>query len=210
MSAAAPLPPAFVACPACGFALAPETIGRESEAACPRCRAVLSGTFFPAFRHPKPVVPSTAEHAADGDAVCFFHPENRAARSCERCGRFICAVCDMPLGARHLCPTCLSSGLGAEKLPELVVRRFLWAHTALLAGIVPLLLGLFVWPVFIVTGPAAIFCALFGWKRPGSLPRGRRRWAAVLGLVLGLLQVAIWIGMLVFITQFSSFTKAFE
>ena len=210
MSAAAPLPPAAVSCPECGFALAPESLTRENEAVCPQCRAVLSGGLFPAFWHPEPIATGTAEHAAAGDAVCFFHPENRAARSCERCGRFVCPVCDLPLGARHLCPTCLSSGLGAEKLPELVVRRFLWANTALLAGILPLLAGIFVWPVFIVTGPAAIFCALFGWKRPGSLPRGHRRWAAVLGLVLGLLQLAAWTGMIVFLTHLTTLGQIFK
>ncbi len=210
MSVAASIAPAALACPACGFTLAPDALGRVNEVACPRCRTLLSGALFPAFWHPEPPPSSTADDATDGDAVCFFHPENRAALSCDRCGRFICPVCDMPLGTRHLCPTCLSSGLGAEKLPELVIRRFLWADTALLTGLVPLLLGIFVWPLLIVTGPAAIFCALFGWKRPGSLPRGRRRWAAVLGLTCGLLQIAIWIGFLLLITNSPTWTKALQ
>ena len=141
--------------------------------------------------------------------MCFFHPENRAAVSCDRCGRFICAVCDMQLGVRHLCPTCLSSGLGAEKLPELVVRRFLWADTALLIGIVPLLFFIF-FPAFIVTGPAAVFCAVFGWKRPGSLPRGRRHWAAVVGLIGGLVQLTIWVGWLLLITNSPVWMKTFR
>ena len=209
MSAAASLPPAAVACPACGFGLAPDALARENEIACPQCRAVLSGGFFPAFWSPEATGSGMADRADDGDAVCFFHPENRAALSCERCGRFICAVCDMPLGVRHLCPTCLSSGLGAEKFPELVVGRFLWASTALLLGLGPLLLFIF-WPVFIVTGPAAVFCALFGWKRPGSLPRGRRRWAAVLGLGLGLLQLAIWIGFLLLLSNSPAWTAIFR
>jgi hypothetical protein len=110
----------------------------------------------------------------------------------------------MPLGARHLCPTCLSSGLGAEKLPELVVRRFHWANSAFLAGLLPLL-AFFIWPVFVVTGPLAIFCALFGWKRPGSIPRGRRHWVAVIGLVLGVVQLAVLVGFIgMFATLFSN------
>ena len=195
MSVATPLAPAAVACPACGFGLAPETIRRENEIACPHCHALVSGEFFPVFWWPPAAGSGLADRADDGDAVCFFHPENRAALSCDRCGRFVCTVCDMPLGARHLCPTCLSSGLGAEKLPELIVRRFHWSNSALLAGLLPLV-AFFIWPVFVVTGPLAIFCALFGWKRPGSLPRGRRRWVAVIGLVLGVVQLAVWIGLL--------------
>lgn len=209
MSAAASISPAFVACPDCGFALPAEAFGRENETACPHCRATLSGGIFPAFWRSEPAVSGLAEHAADGDAVCFFHPENRAAVSCDRCGRFICAVCDMQLGVRHLCPTCLSSGLGAEKLPELVVRRFLWADTALLIGIVPLLFFIF-FPAFIVTGPAAVFCAVFGWKRPGSLPRGRRHWAAVVGLIGGLVQLTIWVGWLLLITNSPVWMKTFR
>jgi hypothetical protein len=210
MSAVSPVPPTFVACPACGFTVAPDALTRENETACPQCRAVLSGGLFPAFWNPEPVAQSLADHAGDGEAVCFFHPENRAALSCDRCGRFICAVCDMPLGTRHLCPTCLSSGLGGEKLPELVVSRFVWSQTALLIGLLPLLVFPLVWPGLIVTGPAAIFCALFGWKRPGSLPRGRRHWLAVLGLVCGLLQLTIWFGFLFLLSNSSFWAQTFR
>lgn len=195
MSLARPLAPAAVACPACGYGLAPEAIGRVSEVACPQCRTLLCGDFFPVFWSPPATGSGMADRADDGEAVCFFHPENRATLSCDRCGRFVCTVCDMPLGTRHLCPTCLSSGLGAEKLPELIVRRFHWANAAFLAGLLPLF-AFFLWPFFIVTGPLAIFCALFGWKRPGSVPRGRRHWVAVLGLLLGIVQLAVLVGFI--------------
>ena len=210
MSADASIPPSSVACPACGFALPADALTRETDIACPQCRVDLRGGLFPVFWNPSPVAPILADHAGDGEAVCFFHPENRAALSCDRCGRFICGVCDMPLGTRHLCPTCLSSGLTGEKLPELVVRRFLWADTALLVGLLPLLVSPVVWPGLIVTGPAAIFCALFGWKHPGSLPRGRRHWVAVLGLVCGVLQLAVLGGFFLLITNSSAWTKTFR
>ena len=210
MSVSLPVPPSFVACPACGFALPPDALAHGGEAPCPQCRARLSGALFPAFWNPAPAAPGLADHAGDGEAVCFFHPENRAALTCDRCGRFICEVCDMPLGTRHLCPTCLTSGLGGEKLPELVVRRFLWSETAMLTGLLPLVAGLFVWPGFIVTGTAAVFCALFGWKRPGGLPGGRRHWLAVLGLVFGLLQLACWFGMLFLFTNSATWATTFR
>ena len=210
MSAMSPVPPSFIACPACGFSLPLDALASAAGTPCPGCRARLSGALFPVFWQPAPAASGLADSAGTGEAVCFFHPENRAALSCDRCGRFVCAVCDMPLGTRHLCPACLSSGLGGEKLAELVVRRFLWADTALLAGLLPLLAGLFVWPGFIVSGPAAIFCALFGWKRPGSLPRGRRHWVAVLGLILGLLQLAVWFGMFFLFTNSSLWAKTFR
>ena len=199
MSAVVPVPPAFVACPACGFALPLDALAGGSQTACPQCRAGLSGALFPAFWQPAPSAFSLAEHAGDGEAVCFFHPENRAALSCERCGRFICAVCEFNIGARRICPSCLSSGLAGEKLPELIPWRFIWSDAALFTGLMPLLLGIFMWPFIVVSGAAAIFLAIFGWKRPGSLPRGRRRGAAMVGIVGGAVQIAIWITVVILI-----------
>ena len=63
----------------------------------------------------------------------------------------------------------------------------------------PLLLGVFMWPFIVVSGAAAIFFALFGWKRPGSLPRGRRRWASIVGIIGGVLQIAIWLTIVILI-----------
>ncbi|MEA3207419.1 MAG: hypothetical protein QOE70_476 [Chthoniobacter sp.] len=167
---------------------------------CPSCRSPLQGAVFPAFwRDDAPGV-SRAVRAGEAEATCFFHPQNRAALSCERCGRFVCQVCELTIGSRRLCPACVSAGLAGEKLPEIVPWRFLWADSALLVGLVPLVCGIFAWPLFIVTGLAAIFLALRGWKRPGSLPRGRRRWAAVVGLVAGVLQLVLWAGMILFVS----------
>ena len=191
MSAVTSLIPAL-ACPQCQSALDPDTFSAGGSAVCPRCHSELRGATFPAFWKNHLDLSGRAEQAGEGEAVCFFHPENRAVLSCERCGRFICSVCEFSIGSRRICPTCLSSGLVGEKLPELIPWRFIWADAALFLGILPLFLGLFVWPFIVFSGTAAIFVALFGWKRPGSLPRGRRRWAAIAGIVGGTLQIAIW------------------
>ena len=191
MSAATSPAPAL-ACPQCQCALEPDVFTAGRAAFCPHCRGELHGATFPALwkSHAEPA--GHAQRADEGEAVCFFHPENRAALSCERCGRFICPVCEFSIGSRRICPSCLSSGLTGEKLPELIPWRFIWSDAALFFGILPLFLGLFVWPFIIISGAAAIFLALFGWKRPGSLPRGRRRWAAITAIVGGVLQIVIW------------------
>jgi hypothetical protein len=144
---------------------------------------------------------SGSEHAVEGDAVCFFHAKNRASLACDACGRFVCSICDLAIGSRHLCPVCLSRGLGRDKLPEIVPRRVLWSKTAFWIGLLPLLLGVFLWPFFIITGVTAVIVALIGWKRPGSLIRGRQRWAAVTGIVLGVAQLAVWIGVIALIAE---------
>ena len=198
MSAATASIPAL-ACPQCGTALTPDALSGGRASTCPRCRSELHGMVFPAFWKIPADLSGRAQQAGEGEAVCFFHPENRAAVSCEKCGRFVCSVCECTVGTRHLCPSCLSSGLAGEKLPELIPWRFVWADAALFTGIMPLVLGIFMWPFLIFSGAVAIFLALFGWKRPGSLPRGRRRWAAIVGIVGGALQIAIWITVAIFL-----------
>ena len=192
MSAAtAPIP--ALACPKCNAALDPGTLAGGSGTMCPHCRSEIHGAIFPAFWKGPADPAGPAQQALEGEAVCFFHSENRAALSCERCGRFICALCEFNVGQRRICPMCLSSGLAGEQLPELIPWRFIWSDAALVTGLLPLVLGIFMWPFIVFSGAAAIFLALFGWKRPGSLPRGRRRWAAVVGIVGGALQIAIWL-----------------
>ena len=110
----------------------------------------------------------------------------------------MCALCEIDLGARRICPTCLGSGLESEKLPELINSRVDWAHLALLTGALPLI-AFFLWPFFILSGPTAIFLTIFGWNKAGSLVRGKRRPIAVLGAVLGLAQLAVFCGFVYFI-----------
>jgi hypothetical protein len=188
-------------CPACRIGLAPAAFAMDAPMLCPSCRVPLEGVIFPAFWREDESAAGRALPAGEAEAACFFHPENRAALSCERCGRFICTVCDLPIGSRHLCPSCVSAGLTGEKLPEIVPRRFLWGEAALYFGTIPLLLAIGLWPFLIVTGLIAIFLALWGWRRPGSIPRGARRWPAIVGIIGGLLQIAAWLGMTVLITN---------
>jgi hypothetical protein len=95
----------------------------------------------------------------------------------------------------------LSNGLGKEKLPEIVPRRFLWSMAAFWVGVIPLVGIIMFWPVLIITGSMAILVALIGWNRPGSLVRGRQRWAAILGIVLGLVQLGVSIGMIALLSM---------
>ncbi|MEI9894522.1 MAG: hypothetical protein WDN28_11705 [Chthoniobacter sp.] len=204
MPTVAPVESGSLTCPACGAALGPYGLDATQEAVCPACRVGLRGQLFRAWWTPPASGLATFERAMEGEAVCFFHPSNRAALPCDSCGRFLCSVCDLPVGSRHLCPVCLSKGLGKEKLPEIISRRILWSRTALWLGVVPLFLSMALWPVLFMSGGAAVIVALVGWNRPGSLVRGRQRWAAVLGLVLGLLQVGLWFGVIFLVSYANS------
>src|SRR5436190_111361 len=94
-------------CPKCSQELDPGAIDPSGALPCPRCLSVLTIALFPAFQvPPKEVSTASGAVAEEGEAVCFFHPEKRAEATCARCGRFICTLCDMPVGDRHICPKC--------------------------------------------------------------------------------------------------------
>ncbi len=181
---------ATLSCPKCQLALDPASAASGAEVACAACRSGLTVRLFPAFTNP-PAGVSTAsgEHAVDGEAACFFHPEKRAAIACDRCGRFLCALCDVPFGGRHLCPLCLD----ASKLPDLIHRRVVWGHVAAILGVMPMFVLPMCFPLWFlafITGPSAIILALWKWNAPGSLVYGQRRGMAIVGIVGGLLQLA--------------------
>jgi hypothetical protein len=99
----------------------------------------------------------------------------------------------VPFGGKHLCPSCLDSA----KLPELLSKRLIWGQLAMILGWLPLAGAIFCFPLWFiflmggfVTGPSAIFVALWGWNKPPSLVHGHRRGSAVLGIIGGLLQIA--------------------
>jgi hypothetical protein len=154
---------------------------------CPGCRRDTRLEIFPALFNPAPSGSAPAAIVLEGEASCFFHPPNRAVVSCHNCGRFLCALCDLDLEGRHLCPSCLETGRQREAFGELVNRRVLYDSAALSLAVVPLL----IWPFTLATAPAAIVVALYGWNKPSSLvPRTRLR--ALLAIGLGLVELGGW------------------
>jgi hypothetical protein len=201
MAAATSVPLGSLTCPTCRIVLPTHALDAVTEAPCPGCRKPLRGRLFRAWSVAEPEMAVTPDRALEGEAVCFFHPSNRAARACDACGRFMCTICDLPVGSRHLCPSCLSSGLGKQKLPEIIPRRFLWSYAVFWLGLLPLVGFVFLWPFFFITGASTIILAIVGWNRPGSLVRGRQHWAAMVGILLGLAHLGVAIG---FVSLFMS------
>ncbi len=123
----------------------------------------------------------------DGEASCFYHPQKRASVPCAACGRFLCALCDVDLNGEHFCPACMDTGQKKGKLTQLENKRFLWDSAALGVALLPLLM----WPITMLTAPAAIVIAIAGWKKPSSMiPRTRVRLYAAL-LIAGA-QIVGW------------------
>lgn len=171
-------------CPKCKAPLS--GIGDAGEGACGGCRTKLDYVFFPARRRAKPV--ARAVRSVDGDATCYFHAQNQAAAVCDGCGRYVCAVCEVP-GERdeRLCPPCVSAGRKkvVEKADELITYDAMATTLALL----PIIM----WPVTLITAPAALTLAIYGWRKPRSLVRpGCGRFVAA--IILSGLQICAWVG----------------
>ena len=119
------------------------------------------------------------------DSTCFFHTSNQAEQVCDACGRFLCAVCAVPFGGRTLCPGCIAAGKkdGTTTMPE----RRLPGGIALAFAVVPI----FLWPLTVLTAPTALWLAISGWNKPGSLVNPGRGKLIAAG-VIALIQCGLW------------------
>jgi hypothetical protein len=138
-------------------------------------------------------VPGDAAQALldEAEASCFYHADKRAAAVCDQCGRFLCSLCDVRMGERHVCPACIEARLGGGAKKNTGERRFLHDSLALALATWPVL----VWFTTPLTAPLAIFLAIRYWNAPGGLFRWRKV-RLVAAIVLGGLHVAVWLFVL--------------
>jgi hypothetical protein len=81
---------ALVRCPVCYSMMSgPWIEGGETLRNCERCHEFLRISGFPTLLIAPPLPMQPGVRAMEGDATCFFHPEKRAERPCDRCGRFL-------------------------------------------------------------------------------------------------------------------------
>jgi hypothetical protein len=129
--------------------------------------------------------------AGEGVASCFFHDERPAETACDGCGRFLCALCDVPVGRLHLCPECLESRNRWGARQGLVNERIPWDRVALALALWPVVLVV-TWVFTLVTAPGALFLVVWGWRQPGSLV-GRSWLRFTIAGLLASAQIALWI-----------------
>lgn len=176
-AAASRIGTAVVTCPHCSLDIPADSRWET----CPYCQKWLQIRIWPIIR------PNTnAVSALSDQATCFFHPDKAFQSCCQRCGRFVCALCDLQLGAEHVCPTCFEHGRadsGAE------AGKGEWRHRDVLYDSIALTVGwvwIFFWPVIVAALPAVIFLHVKYRKSPRSylIPRpGWRFWVAYVGFV---------------------------
>jgi len=177
---------ASLRCPKCRVALAADRLREATIVDCFGCGTPLRAIAFPALTRPvRDTVAITP--AAEGQSSCFFHASRPAQTACDQCGRFICALCEVEVEAKKLCPTCLTQGRASGGLSQLETTRPRWDHRCLLLALVPLLF----WPLTLITAPATLFLAFRFWKAPGSIVKPTR-WRFVVAVLFALLELLGW------------------
>lgn len=184
-------PRLVVPCPSCAADIAAET-DLEWQT-CPYCEKRLEIRVWPVVRQN-----TNAVTALSDQATCFFHPDKAFQACCQRCGRFVCGLCDLQLGAEHVCPSCFERGRGqsgaAPGQAEWRYRDVLYDSIASTVGWAWILF----WPTLVAAIPTVIFLHVKYRKAPRSYliaRSGWRFWVAYVGLTwLPLLFSATFIG----------------
>jgi len=178
-----------IACAACSFAVPRELWNREEGARCPGCGQTLRVVVFPAILHSTlGALPSAVQ--GESEASCFYHPQSRAVVPCAQCGRFLCALCDLDVGGRHVCPRCF------EKTENVDPQRTMYDSMALAVSTFPALLF---WPA-LIGAPWALFLVLRRWNAPSSIvPRTKIRF--VLAALFALAEIGFFVFVIYMMTQ---------
>jgi len=162
---------------------------------CPSCHASIRIDTFPAFyRGFQPG--EEGETLIDDQASCFYHPQKRAVIPCDYCGRFLCALCDVELSGKHLCPGCLEAGKKKGRIVNLDRHRVLYDGVALRVALLPIITVWFT----IVTAPIAIYLSIRHWNSPmGVIRRTKARF--LLAIVISGLQILAWTTGIVYLAS---------
>jgi len=175
-----------ICCGECALPVPPESWNRGAVR-CRGCGQTIMTGVFPALEKAR-VGASPEAVEIETEASCFYHPASRAAVPCDECGRFLCRLCDLEIGGRHLCPQCFQSGAASEKIQNVVTSRTMYDSIAIALVTWPIVF----WPVMLVSAPAALFVIFRRWRAPGSIvPRTRARF-----YIAGLLALAEIAGVL--------------
>lgn len=171
-------------CPRCGVALTADWI-RTGTVLCPYCGRNFEATAFTPPQRTQAVTAEVVTVGPEGANACANHTRNAATASCQRCGLFICALCDMNVGAGSYCPSCFER-VRTEGTLQAAARRYRdYAMMARTSAVVGLLFSfIFLGLPF---GAVAVFYAIKARKQRRE--EGRSLAGVTLVMILGILEV---------------------
>jgi ribosomal protein L37AE/L43A len=92
------------ACPRCKNPVRLDEL-TDGPVHCPRCGGEYEArVFHPPVRVAR--VLQLAQSGPDAAGACANHPRNAAVTNCERCGIFICSLCELAVDGATYCPSC--------------------------------------------------------------------------------------------------------
>ncbi len=126
------------------------------------------------------------EHVIGEEASCFKHPDHAAVVACDECGIYLCALCDLEIEGRHLCPDCLKNG--KDNISTVRDKCVLHDDLALTLAVLPVLMGFFLWFAVVVTAPAVVIYSCICWKKVNT-PYPRNPWRFYVAIVIAALEI---------------------
>jgi ribosomal protein L37AE/L43A len=180
-------------CPRCRVALTSDWI-RSGAITCPFCGRAFEATAFSPPPRKQVATTEVVTVGPEGANACANHARNAATASCQRCGLFICGLCDMNVGSGSYCPSCFER-VRTEGTLHAAARRYrdfaTMARSFAIAGL--LLITVFGLPL----GAAAMY---YGVKaRRQRRQEGRSTAGVTITIIVGLLEVLGGTAFIVFI-----------
>jgi hypothetical protein len=159
---------------------------------CMMCDDPFQAVTFPALWRATAALKAETS-TVEGEATCYYHSRKKAITPCDRCGRFLCALCEIEFGGERWCPQCLQTGQGKGAIRDLKTGRTNYDSIAFTLSTAP---ALMIWPT-IFTAPVALYLAIRHWRAPaGILPRTRIRY--YLAVLFSATQIAGWIWLIAY------------
>lgn len=172
-------------CPYCGLPFSRSEL-HDGEMTCRGCRKRFEAAVFQPveFRQrPVEVLVATPDGVAN---ACANHARNAAVTNCQRCGLFICELCDLNLGEGSYCPSCFDR-VRAEGTLKATATRYR-DHASMAR--VTVVLGFLFSTIFL----GLPFGALAAYYASKGIKQRRDEGASAAGMivvmVLGILQMA--------------------
>lgn len=172
------------ACPFCNAVLTPTMVYTGSHT-CNKCGGQFEAVAFQP-QSKKIRVQNVAAAGVAGASPCANHPGNASVANCERCGNFMCSLCNIDSDAMKLCPACFErlTQEGALSSSNNRIRNYSGIAGSTAAC------GCLVWPASFILGPLAIYCAVKALQQKREMGETEGRWHAYLAMLIGLCSMA--------------------
>ncbi len=165
-----------IVCAACSMPVPRDFWNRDEGVRCRGCGHNVRVTVFPAIDlHPIGAAPEALQVETEVELLLSPAKPRRPRLRRMRPLPLLCALCDLDVDGRHICPRCFETGVSTHKIQTVEQRRTMYDTVALALSTLPFLL---IWPA-LIAAPWALVMVFTRWNAPSSLdPRTKIRFPA--------------------------------